>query len=339
MIWLTWRQFRAQAIAAAGILAAALVYFVVTGLSMHGSYAADLSSCPGQNDCGLVLHQLAESYNAPSDLAQLLVIIAPALIGIFWGAPLIARELETGTHQLAWNQTVTRTRWLAVKFAGVGAVSILTAGVLSYLMTWWAAPLDQIGGGRFAAMTFSSRDIVPIAYAAFAFTLGSTLGLLMRRTIPAMAVTLAVFVGIQILIPTVVRPNLLSSTTVTFAIDEATMSRADGIFGTAGTFDIDGLPAPQGAWVLSSTPVENSAGQAVQMNDYSACFPGPSAAKPMFVFDQIGSCLASHDLHESITYQPESHYWPLQWIETALFGAAAAVLSGLCFWRIRRRQN
>ena len=45
------------------------------------------------------------------------VLIAPAIVGIFWGAPLIARELETGTHRLVWNQTVTRTGWLATKLA------------------------------------------------------------------------------------------------------------------------------------------------------------------------------------------------------------------------------
>ena len=39
----------------------------------------------------------------------------PALIGAFWGAPLITREFEAGTFRLAWNQSVTRARWLAIK--------------------------------------------------------------------------------------------------------------------------------------------------------------------------------------------------------------------------------
>ena len=172
------------------------------------------------------------------------MIAAPALIGIFWGAPLIGRELETGTDQLAWTQSVTRTRWLAVKLAGVGVASIATAAVLSYLLTWWAGPLDHINGNRFAAMTFSSRDIVPLAYAAFAFALGTTAGLLLRRTIPAMAVTLAVFIGIQILVPTAIRPNLLPSTTVTFPVNKATASQAAGIYTSGGGAEIyfAGLP-------------------------------------------------------------------------------------------------
>jgi len=97
---------------------------------MHHSYAADLASCTAQNNCDTVLNQLQGSYMAAFNLAEILLIAAPALIGIFWGAPLIGRELETGTHQVAWNQSVTRTRWLAIKLAGVGLASIITAGVL-----------------------------------------------------------------------------------------------------------------------------------------------------------------------------------------------------------------
>jgi ABC-type transport system involved in multi-copper enzyme maturation permease subunit len=338
MIWLAWRQFRAQALTAAAFVVAAAIYFLITGLQVRHTYTADLASCTPLNNCDNVLNELQQSYNAAFQLNQLLVIAVPALIGIFWGAPLIARELEAGTQQIAWNQTVTRTRWLAVKLTGVGIASIATAGLLSYLLTWWAGPLDQITGNRFAAMTFSTRDIVPLAYAAFAFALGTTAGLLLRRTVPAMAVTLAVFIGIQILVPAVIRPNLLPSTTVTFPINQTTTSQSNGIYGKAGNFHFE-LPIPQGAWVISAPPVEDSSGHVVVITDYNDCFPGPSPTKPVFDAGQIGACLARHDLHESVTYQPASHYWQLQWYETGIFLALAGLLSGTCFWWIRRRQN
>ena len=54
---------------------------------------------------------------------------------------------------------------------------------------------------------------------------------------------------------------------------------------------------------------------------------------------QIGACLAKYNLHETVTYQPASHYWPLQWIETGIFLVLAGALAGTCFWWIRRRQN
>ena len=341
MIWLTFRQFRAQAVAGLTVLAAAALYFLISGTQLRHAYTADLASCTPQNDCDNLLNQLRGHYDAAFNLAQLLVTIAPALIGIFWGAPLIGRELETGTHQLAWNQSVTRTRWLGVKLAGVGAASIATAGVLSWLLTWWAGPLDQINGSRFSAMTFSTRDLVPLAYAAFAFALGTTAGLLLRRTVPAMAGTLAVFIGIQILVPAVIRPNLLPSTTGTVAINQSTMGQANGVEfrgpDTGGAMYVRGLPVPQGAWVLSTPPVEDSSGRVVQMNSYSDCLPGTNAKA--LDLQQMGACLAGHDLHESVVYQPASHYWPLQWYETGIFLALAAALSGSCFWWIRRRQN
>jgi ABC-type transport system involved in multi-copper enzyme maturation permease subunit len=338
-MWFTLRQFRAQAVTALIILAAAAAFFVITGLEMHSTYSSDLATCPALGDCDDVLGQLGQNYNPELNLAQLIVTVAPALIGIFWGAPLIGRELESGTHQLAWNQSVTRTRWLAYKLSAIGAASIGTAALLGYLLTWWAAPLDQLGGNRFGAMTFSTRDIVPLAYAAFAFALGTAAGLLIRRTVPAMAVTLAVFLGIQILMPTLVRPNLLPSTTIAFPINGITTSQSHGLTGEAGEFHFAGLGAPQGSWILSDTPVENASDQPVQMNQYSSCFPGPSETKPKLFIPEVGTCLAADDLHESVTYQPASHYWPLQWTESGIFLALAGALSGGCFWWIRRREN
>jgi hypothetical protein len=348
MIWLTGRQFRAQAFAAVAVLAATTLYLLITGLQMHHTYTADLISCTPQNDCDGVLRQLPETYNAAFHLIQLLVLAAPALVGIFWGAPLVAREIETGTNQLAWNQSVTRTRWLAVKLTAVGAASIATTGLLGYLLTWWAGPLDTINANRFDALTFATRDIVPLGYGAFAFALGTLAGLILRRTIPAMALTLAVFIGIQILVPTTVRPNLLSSVTVTFPVNQATASQANGVYMSGGGSEvyIAGLPVPADSWILSAPPIKDSAGRVVAAHSYLNCFPGigpgggPGAVKAGGPdFGQIGACLATYNLHETITYQPASHYWPLQWYETGMFVALAGLLSGTCFWWIRRRQN
>jgi hypothetical protein len=344
MIWLTWRQFRSQALAALAILAAAAIYFLITGLQMHHAYSADLAACTPHHDCGDVLRRFGQSYDGELKLAQLLVIAAPGLIGIFWGAPLIAREIETGTDQVAWNQSVTRTRWLGFKLTDVGLAAIAAAAVLSYLLTWWAGPLDHISGSRFAAVTFSSRDIVPLAYAAFAFALGTTAGLLLRRTIPAMAVTLAVFIGIQILVPALIRPSLLPSTTVTFPINKTAASQFTGVSTSGGGAEFYiGLPIPQGAWVISAPPVEDSAGQVADGYAHSNClFPntsGPPTKTGAPPVSQIAACLARYHLHQSVTYQPASHYWPLQWYETGIFLALAGALSCTSFWWIRRRLN
>jgi ABC-type transport system involved in multi-copper enzyme maturation permease subunit len=110
MIRLTWLQFRVQAVTAAAALAAFAVLLAASGLSnCHGG------SC--QNLAGGFEFELQSTgiYAALYLISVASILLAPAVIGLFWGAPLIARELETGTDALAWNQSVTRTRWLAVE--------------------------------------------------------------------------------------------------------------------------------------------------------------------------------------------------------------------------------
>jgi ABC-type transport system involved in multi-copper enzyme maturation permease subunit len=57
-----------------------------------------------------------------------LVVAVPAVVGMFCGAPLVARELEEGTFRLAWTQSVTRTRWLTLRLAAGGLAVATTEG-------------------------------------------------------------------------------------------------------------------------------------------------------------------------------------------------------------------
>jgi hypothetical protein len=213
------------------------------------------------------------------------------------------------------------------------------AGLLSLLITWWAGPLVQINGSRFSGVNFASTDVAPLGYAAFAFALGVTVGLLLRRTIPAMAVTLGVFIVIQILMLGVIRPHLLPSTTTTIPLNQTTMSQAHNISvrgSTSGTAVYLGdLPAQTGTWVLSSSPVENSADQPIGMSTVTDCARVAFGTGSGHLYD----CLAADNLHADITFQPADHYWPLQWYETGIFLALTALLSGFSFWWIRRRRD
>lgn len=349
MIWLTWRQFRSQALVAVAILAAAAVYLLITGTQLRHSYTSDLASCGPQNDCFGVLNGLQTDYSGPQYFTEFLMILAPAVIGIFWGAPLIAAELERGTHYLVWNQSITRTRWLAVKLAATALAALAVAGVLSLLITWWNSPLDTVAGNRWGTRAFNARDITPLGYALFAFALGATLGLLIRRAVPAMAVTLAVFIAVQVVVTAGLRPDLLPTTTQTVPINQATMTQAmrfDRSDAVTGPVTID-LPTPAGSWGLSQSPALNSAGQPIQTSEILNCWSrtlndagaGPVGKGTSAGFGTLGACLAPLDLHVDLTYQPASRYWPLQWIESAVYAALAALLAAACFWRIRHRQN
>lgn len=342
MIWLTWRQSRTQALVAVAVLTAAAVYLLITGIQLRHSYTADLAACRQFGSCSDVLDGLQGRYNGPLDLIGLLLLAAPALIGIFWGAPLIAGELERGTHYLVWNQSTTRTRWLSIKLAMVGLAAVATVGLLSLLVTWWAGPLDTISGSRWGTEVFDARDIAPLGYAAFAFALGVALGLLTRRSLPAMAATLAIFVAVQVLVSAGIRPDLLPATAVAVPVDRTTMSRAlrfDRAQAVTGPVTI-GLPAPSGSWVLSETSALDGSGRPIQTGQILTCWSrlltGPGGKGGASGFGPLGDCLAPQNLHVEITYQPADRYWPLQWIETALYTALALLLVAVCFWRIRR---
>ena len=223
MIRLTWLQFRTQAVTALAAMAVYAALLVATGPHLASLYAASgISGCQGGSCMNLVGSFDAQLQSTGIYLALYLVglgiiLFAPALIGLFWGAPLIARELETGTSAIAWNQSVTRTRWLAVKLAVGGLAAMAVTEGLSLMQAWWAAPLGRAashGGpsspfwqGRFTQLIFASHGITPLGYAAFAFALGVTAGALIRRTIPAMALTLAVFAALQVAMPLWIRPH------------------------------------------------------------------------------------------------------------------------------------
>jgi hypothetical protein len=147
MIWLTWRQFRTQAVVALAALAALAIYLVILGYQMRHAYTTDIVGCRPAG-CAGALHDFEEAYGTQVALIGALLLGVPALIGVFWGAPLITRELEEKTDRLVWNQSVTRTRWLAVKLTLLTLISTAVTGLYSLLLTWSASRYDQLIGER-----------------------------------------------------------------------------------------------------------------------------------------------------------------------------------------------
>ena len=114
MTWLTWRQFRAQTVVTSAALAVLAIVLLITGLQLSHTFDTTVIGCRARGDCTGAINALQSQDTAVQDLARLLMYVVPAVIGVFWGAPLLARELETGTYRLAWTQGVTRARWFAV---------------------------------------------------------------------------------------------------------------------------------------------------------------------------------------------------------------------------------
>jgi ABC-2 family transporter protein len=341
MIWMTWRQFRPGAIAAGAALIALAAALAATRPSLVSLYAsAGLPACHAAcgSDARTFISSVQSSYTDKIFYAGIGVMyLVPGLIGLFWGAPLIARELDSGTFRLAWSQSVTRARWATVKLILIGCAAMLTAGLMSLLIGWWSSPLYEAANragpnilsiSRISPILFSTTGIVPLSYAAFAFALGSAVGVLLRRTLPAMAVTFVVFVAIQVLVPTIIRPHLIPPVHTTQAVSAVQIG---GIGNSPSGFFIQvlGISDRPGGWILGARPV-GPAGQAVARL--------PSACVQVFASGSgdFPACLARHGIRIAVTYQPASRYWELQSAETAIYLVLAAGLGALCYWRVRR---
>ena len=349
MIRLSLLQFRAQAAAGAAALAAFAILLAATGPHLASLYAASgISGCQPASCEHLASNFLQQLYAAGTYwvlylLGVMLILLTPAVIGLFWGAPLIARELETGTSALAWTQSITRTRWLAVKLTVGGLAAMAVTEGLSLMQAWWAAPIGRAVGhggggtnlamGRFSSLVFATHGITPLGYAAFGFALGVTAGALIRRTVPAMAVTLAIFAAVQIAMPLWIRPSLIPARHTVIpvtSLDNISLQQG-GLNGNRfnlGALDLPGQPA---AWLLSSGAI-NAAGQATSTTPAACTALSDEGASPAFF-----NCLASHGIREAISYQPASRYWAFQWTETAIYLALALALTGYCFRRLSRR--
>jgi hypothetical protein len=341
MIRFSWLQFRGQAVVALATLLAMALVLVITGSQVNHLYAASgLASCPSAADCpGLAGALLAKlrgdgAFGVVYWAGIYVVYAVPAVIGMFWGAPLIAHEMETGTYRLAWTQSVTRTRWLAVKLGLVGLASVAAAGLVSLMVTWWASrvdPLDPFGMNRLQPAMFGTRGIVPIGYAAFAFVLGVTAGMLIRSTVPAMAATAVAFAAVEAVMIALVRSRLIAPVRVTTALNLATVQSAGTAPGApaSNTLAVSAAVPEPGGWVYS-TQVLNAAGGTSLGREPRACVSGSQNA--------CHAALGKLHLLQTVTYQPASRYWPLQWAETAVFLALALLLAGFCFWWIQHRR-
>jgi hypothetical protein len=350
MIWLTWRQFRGSAAMTAAVLVVLTAVLALTGPGLASRYSAGIAGCVRDDTCGRFFDRFFGEYDLLFMAVSLVVLLLPALVGIFWGAPLITRELEAGTHLLVWNQSVTRGRWLAVKLGLTGLTAVVAACVCGLAVTWWSGPLDRSASEDLALMAplvFGARGIAPMGYAAFAFVLGVAVGMLVRRTLPAMAITLAVFVAVQLAMPLLVRPHLMPPVTGAFELSEANVDGISINQDEGASVEIhlraSAVPGHAGAWVLSSDLVDPSGrtigGKGLPGTiEEASTTSGPCA--PTAGPPNMDACMAEVSrlgYRQQATYQPLGRFWPFQWIETGIYALLTAGLTGFCFRWIRRR--
>ncbi|MEU8301234.1 transporter [Micromonospora sp. NPDC048909] len=327
MIWLAWRQHRKQLLfTLLGFVLLAAVMIPI-GVAMRSTFAdlglpacvrdlarADVAPATVEA-CEAGYRRFTSRYGALNLVAVLLVML-PMLVGLFWGAPLVAREVEQGTHRFVWTQGISRRRWVLVKLGLAGAV-VLTAAVGYGLgMSWWVDPLTQAAHeGRLGYIVFDLQGIVPIGYTLFAVALGIFAGTLWRRMLPAMAITLVGYVGVRAAVAVLARPHYQPARTLTFPL--------------TGTGEPVG---GRGNWILSSG-VRNADGQMVASDTRLQCPPGALGPTGRGCGAELGVEPGAYNWQ---LYQPAGRFWLFQGIETGIFVLLALVLVYVAVRAIRR---
>jgi hypothetical protein len=343
MIWMTWRQLRVPAAVVFGALALAVLALAITGPQL-----AELARTAGPDFYDRLSADRVKM--AVFNGGTILVYAVPALIGVFWGAPLVAREVESGTHRLIWSQSITRTRWMATKLGLIALAAVVASGLISLALTWWTAPIDDAianspsdpdlpSASRLLPHLFGARGVVPIGMTVLALAIGVTAGLLIRRTVAAMAVTLAAVVAVQIAAPLLLQPHLLPPERMTTSITPKNLAglTVDGGPGQELTAVLGlevGLDSP-GAWITENVTLEPDGSVADTLPKWvegCADIPGRDPAVVTACFAR----LAEEGYRQRVEYQPASRFWPLQWAETGILLGVAGLLAGFCFWRVRR---
>jgi ABC-type transport system involved in multi-copper enzyme maturation permease subunit len=325
-----WRQHRFALVTVAGLLGALAVYLGIVGSSLHNAYAAAIACHPASLPaCQVAVNNFngLDTFLSNGVLPQML----PVLIGAFVGAPLLAREMETGTFRYAWTQGFGRWRWTLAKLVALGLAVTVAAELFSLVLGWYYQPYFNVGNSALAVNELSPFnsglfDLGMVTFACWtlaAFAIGALAGMLIRRVVAAIAATLAVYAGLAFAVGGFLRVHYLTPLLTT------------------------SLNLPGSAWVLSQWwtkgGVTLSQATMVQVMDpiFSRNLPAvPSGDVHLYKQGALTSTmqyLTQHGYAYWTRYQPGSRFWPFQWIEGGWLLALSVLLLAATVWLVRRR--
>jgi hypothetical protein len=201
LAWLVWRQNRVA-------LLTGLVVVLAVGAWMLYERSAMVAYIQAHHLAGCGYFEPARCMNsrtqhAVSDFRAewvtqlryggLVVLFLPAAVGAFIGAPMFSGELEMGTHKMVLTQSVSRGRWLTYRL-GAPAVAVLlgTAALSGAYYLWWSPAANLLSNlSWYDSYAGETYGLTPVAYAMLALALGAFVGLLAKRVLQSIVLTLA----------------------------------------------------------------------------------------------------------------------------------------------------
>jgi hypothetical protein len=315
LAWVTWRQHRFMLAGVAALLGGLSLYLLIMGLKIRSAYAS-LAACHPATSAGCqMLASLNAGYHSTAQTFTGLLQVVPVLVGVFAGAPLLARELETGTFRFAWTQGCGRLRWTITKLALLAAALTAAAWAFSVLFSWYYHPFFAQGlDGVLAPQLFDLRGVVYAAWTLAAFAIGAFAGVVIRRTVPAMAASLAVWAGIDLGCVLFLRKHYEAAVTIKGANP-----------GFGNSWVVAQWYAGPGGKPASQSTINNVLQQAPASVRNS---PDPRAS---------AAWLTQHHYVHRWAWQPQTRFWHFQFIEGGWLLALSLVLLTATIWLVRRR--
>ncbi len=321
LLWVAWLRYRTSLAVSAGLLALVAVAVLVQGNRMRSAYAV-LQACtpPSSAQCNFAFVTFHDAYG-DAGFAGAIFVWVPGLIGAFAGAPLLARELETGTFRFAWTQGVGRMRWLvALLVPGALGVVAVTAA-FGGLITWFKQPLIDSGiEQRLHGSIFPTTGIAVAGWGLAAFAIGALAGLVLRRVVPALAVTLALWTGLAFVASTLRAHYAVPLSTSGLELPNSDLPVEQ--WWTRGGVRVDSAQIDQALQAIG-----------VQSTNGGGTFragPGSSSIDPV-------QYLLQHGYTQWTSYQPDSRYWSFQLVEFAWLTALSLLLCAATLWLVRRK--
>ena len=314
--WVTWRQHRVALLTTVGLFAGLAVFLVAYGLSMHSAFSKlGLTTCGPLTGpaCQAPLNIFEQRYQGAAMYLPRFLEFVPALLGAFIGAPMVARELESGTYRFAWTQGRNRVRWLAVKLTLISGLLVAVGLGFSALFSWWFQPWEPIMGRLAGGESYEITGVVFAARILFGLCLGVALGTIIRRTVPAMLATIAVWLAVAW--PSVVFLRPLIQTPI--SVPTASNSIADN------------------AWAIS-TWYQNSSGRHLGSAGLDRLL-AQARASGVTTGDAFQAFLGRHGWTQWSSYEPNSRFWHFQTVEAAAYVLLSLALAALALWWIDRR--
>lgn len=311
MTWLTWRLQRNE-LALLGLMIIGLVGMLLLTrgdvVALNRDYTVNPCPNPNNESLGFCFIETSFLYKLLSNGLPFLNFL-PLIAALLLALPIVM-ELENGSYRLAWTQGITRSHWTRIKVGALTLCGLLFAAIFAATFHWWSSPKDALQS-RLGADDYDFRGTLPVAHTLFAIGLMLALGTVLRRPIAAIAIGSVAYVAIRVPFMVWARERLVDPVTA--------------------PMDPNGLGFPAHGWPLLWHWQDAAGNRLSDQQYFERCSPiWNSGSDPIGCEERLG-------LTQFVTYHPNSHYWPLQLIESGLFLGAALALIGFSAWYILRR--